>query len=281
MSDILVFGSNGQLGFEICAQAAADGVDRLTCDTTDHDALRTILYARRPKIVFNCTAYNGVDKAEEEIDAAIRINGIAPGVMARYCREIGARFVHFSTDYVFGDGHKSPIDESYSPEPLSAYARSKRMGEEAVMHNHPDAVVVRTTGLYSDRRHNFVHTMLKYGRERGELTVVADQHISPTWVKPLAKTALKLARHDFGGIVHAVSHGGVTWHAFAQRIFELSNVEVKLHATTQAEWGAAARRPFYSVLDNAVLRGLGIDDFEPWDFMLENFLRVNVEESVL
>lgn len=272
MSEILVFGAQGQLGFELCSQTGAAGVDRQTCDTTDFGAVRTILHARRPKLVFNCTAYNAVDKAEEERDQALAINGVAPGLMARYCREIGARFVHFSTDYVFGDGHHRPIDESHLPGPLSAYARSKWMGEQAVMHNNPDAVVIRTTGLYSDRRHNFVHTMLRLGRERGELTVVADQHIAPTWVRPLAAVAIKVARTDYAGVVHAVSHGGVTWHAFAQRIFELANLDVKLHATTQDEWGAAARRPSYSVLDNAVLRTLGIDEFEPWDFMLERFL---------
>lgn len=273
MSEILVFGANGQLGFEICAQTGAHGVDRQTCDTTDSGAVRTVLYARRPKLVFNCTAYNAVDKAEEESDAALQLNGLAPGFMARYCREIGARFVHFSTDYVFGDGHKRPIDEAHAPAPLSAYGRSKRLGEEAVLHNHPDAVVVRTTGLYSDRRHNFVHTMMRLGRERGELTVVADQHIAPTWVRPLARAALAVGQTDYAGVVHAVSHGGVTWHAFAQRIFELAEIDVKLHATTQDEWGAAARRPSYSVLDNAVLRGLGLDTFEPWDLMLEDFLR--------
>ncbi|MEZ4459359.1 MAG: dTDP-4-dehydrorhamnose reductase [bacterium] len=274
MSDeILVFGSNGQLGFEICAQSGAFGIDRATCDVLDHGSLRTILHARRPRVVFNCTAYNAVDKAEEEVDHAVALNGVLPGVMARYCKEVGARFVHFSTDYVFGDGHKRPIDESHQPEPLSAYARSKWMGEQAVMHNHPDSLIIRTTGLYSDRRHNFVHTMLKLGRERGELTVVADQHIAPTWVRPLARVSLKLIERDFGGVVHAVNHGGVTWHGFAQKIFDLSNMQVKVHATTQEEWGAAARRPYYSVLDNAVLRTLGIDEFEPWDFALEQFLK--------
>lgn len=277
--EFLVFGSNGQLGWEICAQSGAVGIDRATCDVRDHGAIKSILSGRRPRVVFNCTAYNAVDKAEDDTDTAIAINGIIPGVLARYCREVGARFVHFSTDYVFGDGHSKPIDESHIPEPLSAYARSKWMGEQAVMHNHPDSLIVRTTGLYSARRSNFVKTMLKLGRERGELTVVDDQYVAPTWVRPLADVSLKLVTRDFGGIVHAVNHGGVTWHGFAQKVFELSDLPVTLHATTQEKWGAVARRPSYSVLDNSVLRGFGLDDFEPWDVALAKFLTQTLPDS--
>ena len=276
---IAVIGANGQLGHEIVRIASERGyqVEKLTrneLDVSNLDAIDEVVSTLDAQTLFNCSAYNLVDNAEEESDIANLVNGLAPARMANAARRAGIRIAHFSTDYVFGHGHIEPIDESHKAHPLSAYGRSKRMGELGVLHAHPDALVIRTTGLYSSRRKNFVTSMLNFARSGRELTVVDDQTISPTWVRPLAAAALDLANTRYAGIVHAVSHGGCSWFELAHKAFELGGVEAKLSPISQEEWGAAAPRPPYSVLDNSVLRALGLDHhFEPWDVALAEFFR--------
>ena len=279
----LVFGARGQLGselLELLAVAKDDviGLTREDVDVSDHAAVRRVIEEHGPTVVFNCTAYNAVDKAEKEMDAALAINALAPASMASACRSVDARFVHFSTDYVFGDGHEVPIDESHSPTPLSAYGRSKRLGEQMALQNHTRSLVIRYTCLYGHLRANFVRTMIKYGSAGKRLQVVNDQFVSPTWVRPLAKVSLALVERELSGVFHAVSHGGCTWYDLAQKTFDLLDIDADLHPTTQEEWGAPARRPTYSVLDNALLRSLNLDGFEDWERSLEAFISEFREE---
>jgi len=230
---IAVIGANGQLGHAIAVRAESLGhsVERVTregLDVSKFDEIQPAFSELKADTIFNCTAYNAVDRAESERDVAIAVNGLAPAVMAVACRRLDRRFVHVSTDYVFGRGHDEPIDESRVPSPLSAYGRSKRMGELETMRSHPDALIVRTTGLYSSRRNNFVSSMLGFAREGRRLTVVNDQWMSPTWVDPLAQVILELSARPISGVVHAVSHGKCSWYDFAAKIFELAEVEAEL-----------------------------------------------------
>ncbi len=269
---ILVLGAQGQLGHALVEQSGGYGLGRAGCDVTHADAIETALETYAPSVVFNASAYNAVDRAETERDEAIALNAIAPGLIARACHARNIRFVHFSTDYVFGHGHTRPIDESHQPHPLSAYGRSKLFGEQLVFQAHPEAIVVRTTGLYSERKNNFVKTMLRLGRERGEVSVVADQFIAPTWVEPLATVALKLAEQRQFGTFHAVSQDGCSWFELARAAFENANLDVVLKPTTQAEWKAPAPRAEYSILDNSRLRILNLHDHLPnWRVMLDAF----------
>lgn len=274
---IAIIGADGQLGYAISREASSQGfeVETLSREQLDVSKLRdieTTLAGLNADHILNCTAYNAVDRAELEPDSANLVNGLAPGVMAAACRRQSRGFVHFSTDYVFGEGHNDPIDESHDPAPLSAYGRSKRMGELRVLDANPDAMVVRTTGLYSGRRRNFVTSMLGYARDGRELTVVNDQWVSPTWVQPLAEVSIELLSHPIAGIIHAVSHGSCTWYELAAKTFELSGVEANLAPISQRDWAADARRPAYSVLDNGVLRAIGLDRFEPWHESLARFI---------
>lgn len=273
----VVFGAQGQLGHELVLALTERGVDvvalgRGDVDVTDRSAVAEALATHTPTWVFNGTAYNAVDLAEQEVDAAFFLNGVIPGQLSAASREVGATFMHFSTDYVFGDGFTSPIDESHSPAPLSSYGRSKHLGERLALQNNARAFVLRCCGLYSERRNNFVRTMLKYGLAGRRLTVVRDQMVSPTWVGPLARFAVDVMEQDVYGTYHAVAGGGCSWFDYAKKIFDVLGVEADLWPIDQKSWGAAARRPAYSVLDNGMARALGIAPLEDWDVALEAFL---------
>ncbi len=247
------------------------GVDIDDCDVTDPDAVRTLFGEGTPSVVYNTAAYNAVDGAETDYEAALALNGVAPGRLAAAARKVGATFVTYSTDYVFGDGHANPIDESQDPAPLSRYGRSKVVGERSALQNNPRTIVVRTTGLYSAVGKNFVKTMVNLGRAGKRLTVVSDQYVSPTWVDPLARASVDLVEHDVAGVYHFTAEGACSWHELAGRIFEILDIPADLHPTTADEWGAAARRPAFSALDSSLVRALGIVP-QRWDDMLETFL---------
>ncbi len=282
---IVVFGAEGQLGWQLAEQARAQGaavvaLGRAQADVTDPAQVRAALEEHQPDVVFNGAAYNAVDRAEEDADAAMRLNGLAPGHIAAACRQSGAAFMHFSTDYVFGHGHTSPIDESYEPAPLSVYGRSKRLGEVMALQNNPRTFVVRCCGLYSARRRNFVRTMIHHALKGTSLTVVSDQIVSPTWVEPLAGVALALSQTETFGVYHAVAHGQCSWYEYASRIFELLELDADLSPVAQADWGAPAPRPAYSSLQNRLLGSLELDAMEPWDVALERFLATHGEAIV-
>lgn len=281
----MVFGAQGQLGHRLVTELAAAGEEvvglgRAEVDVTSRDQVAGALAEHAPDVAFNGAAYNAVDQAESDVDAAMRLNAYAPGVLAAACRDAGAAFVHFSTDYVFGGGHSAPIDESHQPAPLSAYGRSKLLGERAALANNPRAYVVRCCGLYSARRRNFVRTMIHHALKGTPLRVVSDQYVSPTWVAPLARVSIELAKTDLFGTYHAVSHGECSWFEYAGAIFEELGLDADLSPVLQADWGAAAPRPSYSSLDNMMLRQLGLDGFVGWREDLSAFLADHGERII-
>lgn len=274
---ILIFGAHGQLGHQLTQDLRARGehvvaFGREDADITNAAQIDALFAHHQPNRVFNAAAYNAVDKAEEEPDAALAINAFGPAILARAAREHESTLVHFSTDYVFGNGHDAPINESHRPEPLGAYARSKFLGEEYVRLNCPKHHIVRCCGLYSPRRHNFIRTMLRVALAGKPLTVVDDQFVCPTWVAPLSHVAIELSEQTLYGTVHAVSHGHCSWFEYAQAIFEHMGLTPELSGVSQNTWAASAPRPEYSVLDNAMLRLMGLDHFDDWRVMLGAFL---------
>ncbi len=278
MPEVLVIGQNGQLGHELLTQLRAQNIDALgtTREQLDisHPAAISEFIASHAGVraVYNATAYNAVDTAETDQDDAFRINALAPAAIAAACRQINAKFIHFSTDYVYGDGYSDPIDESQPANPCSVYGRSKRQGEILALQNNPETYVIRTCGLYSERRHNFVRTMLRHALKGAPLKVVNDQLVTPTWVRPLAKSAIALAQQPVTGIYHASAHGQCTWFKYAQTIFNTLEISADLTPVSQSTWAAPAKRPTYSVLDNRMLRLLNLDFFDDWHHDLDLFL---------
>ena len=270
--DTVIFGAQGQLGHALAARLPdARAVGRAMCDVTNAAQISAVL-SGGARVVYNATAYNHVDKAEHQADEAFAINGFAPGRLAAAARAVSSRFVHYSTDYVFGDGHLMPIDETQQPAPLSVYGRSKLHGELLARQNNPDTLVIRTTGLYSHHRHNFVKTMINLAVSGRRMTVVSDQRVSPTWAESLADTSVELAEADVVGVYHVTAQGECSWFQLAGRIMEILGITGDLHPVDQVTWGAAARRPAYSALDDAMLRATGIARLGRWDDELERFL---------
>ena len=254
---ILLTGRNGQVGWELERALAplgeVIGTDRSTLDLADPDMVRRVVREAKPEIIVNAAAYTAVDKAESEPELAMRINGLAPGVLAEEAKRLGALLVHYSTDYVF-DGEKStPYVEEDEPNPINEYGRSKLAGERAVADSGCEHLVLRTSWVYSARGSNFLLTMLRLGRQKSNLRVVDDQRGAPTWARSIAHaTAAVLAqpwRTEARDVFHVAASGETTWHGFATEIFRLAGYSTRVESISTAQYPSPARRPKYSVLD--------------------------------
>lgn len=228
-ADILLFGRNGQVGWELRRALSPLGsvvaLDTEDCDLADADAIAGIIRARAPRLIVNAAAYTAVDKAEEEEDAAGRINADAPAVIAAEARRLRAPLIHYSTDYVF-DGRKGrPYVETDRPAPLSVYGRTKREGELAIKASGARAVIFRTSWVFGVHGGNFVKTILRLARERETLRVVSDQVGSPTPAALIADVTAhvlaRLRREGFADgceLFHLAAASPVSWHRFATAI---------------------------------------------------------------
>lgn len=264
---MLLLGAGGQLGSDIMAANAMRprpfDIETLTgadLDVADAQAIPKALAARRYDVLVNCTSLHKTDMVEAQGGLAMAVNAHAPGAMAQAARKQGARFVHISTDYVFGGGaERAPLAENAAPAPLNVYGASKLLGENLAFAAHDDVLVLRAASLFgvrgaSGKGGNFVETMIRLGRERGALSVVNDQIMSPTATADLADWILALlAGGAPAGLYHAVNSGAVSWHDFAAAILQEAGVRARLSPVSSAEFPAAAVRPPYSALNNARL----------------------------
>lgn len=261
---ILITGGDGQLGWELARAFAPIGkifaFDRAGLDLLDPDAIRTRCREIRPSLLLNAGAYTAVDKAESEPELAMRINGEAPGILAEEANRLGVPLIHYSTDYVFDGNATVPYREDDAPAPRSVYGLTKWAGEQAVRAVAKEYLVLRTSWLYSNRRHNFLLTMLRLARERDELRVVADQIGSPTWARPVSETtagcvtaSTSAARISIpSGIYHLAAAGQTSWHGFASAILDgmadVSRRAARVIEIATADYPTPAKRPAYSVL---------------------------------
>ena len=258
---ILLTGSAGQLGREMKRSLAPLGelitCDRRHLDLADPDALQSAVRDLAPTVIVNAAAYTAVDKAETETGMAEAINATAPGILAEEAKRLGARLIHYSTDYVFDGTKASPYLEDDATAPLSAYGHSKRQGELAIAASGARHLILRTSWVYGLHGANFMKTMLRLGRERDELRVVGDQVGAPTWTRHLADaTALILAGHSTAeGLYHLAASGETSWHGYAEAIFAeaqaigLLEKSPKVNRITTAEYPLPASRPANSRLD--------------------------------
>jgi dTDP-4-dehydrorhamnose reductase len=274
---IEVVGSAGQLGRELLRVLAGGhhigvGHDIDHVDIREPASVRSLLGEVGPDVVINCAAWTRVDAAESEPEAARRINAHGPRVLAEECRRRGIRLCHVSTDYVFDGTSIEPLDESAVPRPQSAYGRTKLEGEEAVRSVLSQHQIVRTAWLYGQRGPNFVLTMLRLARERGELRVVADQHGTPTWTGHLAPAIVRLVELGTTGTFHLTNAGSTTWFGFAQAIVEDAALDVPVIPLNTADYPTPAPRPAYSVLDNRAWRELGERPLPAWRAGLRSYL---------
>ncbi len=251
---VMITGSKGQLGQEL-AKLLPDAVltDVDTLDITDLEAVKRFVTENNIDTIVNCAAYTAVDKAEDEVALATKINVTGPENLAKS----GAKVVHVSTDYVFdGCGHR-PYTEDDETKPVSVYGRTKRAGEIAVLNNAETAIVIRTAWLYSPYGNNFVKTMRRLGSERNELNVVCDQIGTPTYAGDLAQAIVQILPQltaDKKGVYHFTNEGVCSWYDFATKIMELSGLPCQVNPIPSSAYPTKATRPFYSVLNKAKIK---------------------------
>jgi dTDP-4-dehydrorhamnose reductase len=257
MTNILVTGSNGQLGSEIKVLEKQFPnynfifTDIEELDLTDASTLKNFVETNNINVCINCAAYTAVDKAEDEQELALLVNAQAVENLALACNNVNARLIHVSTDYVFDGTNNRPYLETDSPSPNSFYGFSKLEGERAVTNNISNFVIIRTSWLYSSFGNNFVKTMMRLGKEREELGVVVDQIGTPTYAADLAKAIMATVESEKSGIYHYSNQGVISWYDFAKTIMRINNIDCKVNAIESKDFPAKANRPFYSVLNKA------------------------------
>lgn len=277
----LLIGADGQLGADLVKIYPADELVPLTIEdlnVCDYEGVRKILGEHAPEVVINTAAYHRVDECEEYPERAMEVNALAVANLARVCKDIDAALVHFSTDYVFDGESSRPYTEEDTPRPQSAYAISKLAGEFYVRYLHEKHFVMRLCGLYGvvgsmEKGTNFVETMLKLAEEGKDISVVSDQTLTPTYTLALAPAIKALVETRRYGLYHMTCEGECSWHEFAAAIFELSGLEANLSPTTSDIYKTPAKRPSYSVLENANLKK--IPDMMPlphWKDALRDYL---------
>jgi dTDP-4-dehydrorhamnose reductase len=253
---------------------ALPGHDEL--DVTDADRVRAYFERFQPDTVIHCAAYTRVDDCETNQESADRINSDGAGIVAQAAAAIGARLVHLSTDYVFAGDARRPyqeIDPPGRPDHLSAYGRSKLLGEQRVRAAYPGALIVRTAWVYGPDGPCFPKTILTLVRERAVLQVVNDQTGAPTYTLDLARAILRLAETDARGIVHVTNSGHCTWHEFACELLRLAGLDVEVIPVTTEQFPRPARRPKYSVLDHSRYVQLTGTPMRPWREAVADYMR--------
>ena len=261
---ILLTGRGGQVGSELQAVLhPAMATDHATLDLTDAAAIRRVVREANADVIVNAAAYTAVDKAESEPELAMRINCVAPGVLAEEAKRAGALLVHYSTDYIFDGSKRTPYVEDDLPNPLSVYGRTKLEGDARIRASGCRHLIVRTAWVYG-RGGNFVRALLRQAEKGGALRVVNDQFGAPTWARDIARITTELLSRRAEGIYHVSAAGSASWYEVALEILRLASLSVEVRAVSTAEYGAKAPRPRYSVLDNGKLRASGIAPIGDW-----------------
>jgi dTDP-4-dehydrorhamnose reductase len=277
---VLVTGANGQVGSEMRA-LAGDHPDlrfvflsRSDMPIDQVEGMRRVFDAVRPAWCVNCAAYTAVDRAETEQDMAYLVNAEAPGLLAALCHERQVRFLHLSTDYVFDGSGRTPYKEEDAPGTINVYGASKLAGELQVRKLNEDAVIVRTSWVYSEFGRNFVKTMLNLMKDRELVKVVNDQWGSPTYAADLAEAIMGIVKSDTWapGIFHFCNEGVITWYELACAIRDLSGSGCRVEPIPTKEFPTPAARPSYSVLDTRKIREVYGIAVRPWKESLRRCL---------
>ena len=284
---LLITGAYGQLGNEM--RVALERYPHLesiftdvdTLDITDKNAVDAFVALHQPNVLINCAAYTAVDKAEDDLALCYKINCDAVRNLGEVAQAHSMMVIHVSTDYVFdGTGH-IPYTEDMAVSPTNVYGKSKLAGERELRKECPEAIIIRTSWLYSGFGNNFVKTMLKLGNERSQLKVIFDQIGTPTYAADLADAMLQII--DSGkfvpGIYHFSNEGVCSWYDFTKMIFKLANVECEVLPIESKDYAVRTPRPHYSVLNKSKLKSTYNQTIPYWMDGLERCLHVLLSES--
>lgn len=278
----IVLGSAGQLGVELCRELekrnwTVQRFARQDLDIADAAQVDAAIDAATPDVVLNSAAYNLVDVAETEPLAAYQVNALAVRNLALACRRIGARLVHYSTDYVFDGTKGDAYVEADATHPVGAYGVSKLAGELYARAYLDNVLILRTSGVFGPGgmftpRGNFLELMLRLAREGKPIRVVNDFVASPTYAPAMAARTVDAIEKDLHGIYHLGGGEAISWFDYAATIFQLANVSPSLEPTTENEYRTVARRPKYCVLSNSKLEAAGIAPMPPLRKAIEEYL---------
>src|SRR5580693_2156618 len=279
----LVFGCRGQLGIELVTVLTergyqVTGIDRSQVDISDSAQVEQAFAREDPAIVINAAAYNHVDVAEKEPAPAMVANGLAVRNLAMCCRQFDARFVHFSTDYVFDGTAGRAYAEEDATHPLGAYAVSKLAGELYAQAYLDNPLIIRTSGVFGPgglktARGNFIELMLRLAASKQPIRVVDDHVASPTYAPLLAARSADLVEGKQHGLFHVGGGTAISWFDFASTIFRVAGVQPELRRTNEREYRTAARRPKFSALSNAKMEASGIEPMPPLESAIEMYLK--------
>lgn len=279
---VLVTGARGMLGSVLVADLQGNhdvtGVDTQDFDITCQAGVEKVCHELRPEFVFHLAAYTDVDGCEKDSARAHEVNSLGTRNVAEACAEIGATLLYVSTDYVFSGRKKGPYREDDCPDPQSAYGLSKLRGEQYVQAGVAKHFIVRTSWLYGPYGKNFVATILKLAKERGELRVVSDQRGSPTYTRHLAGMLVRFLGTSSYGVFHATGSGDCSWFEFAQTIVRAAGwPQVRVKPISSGELARPARRPENSVLENRRLTECNLGALPRWEQGLDEYLRETEE----
>jgi len=287
MSKIIVLGASGQLGQCLKHVSAEMDITNIAFpDETEGNILNTetlkqLFEKHQPKYCINCAAYTAVDKAEDELELARKINKTGVANIAALCKEYDTALIQISTDFIFTGNSPHPLIETDPTEPISVYGLTKLEGEQVIFPLTEKYFILRTSWLYSEYANNFVKTMLKLGKERDELKIIADQVGSPTYAIDLASAVLQIIESGSNayGIYHYSNEGVTSWYDFAQGIFDISKTEVKTFPIRTAEYPTKAMRPAYSVMDKAKIKKTFGIEIPYWRHSLEKCIAALAKQN--
>lgn len=275
---VLVTGTRGQLGYDVVERLKElniehMGVDKEEFDLTDEKETKEFIKSYKPEVVVHCAAYTAVDRAEDEKELCYAVNVLGTKYVAGACKEIDAKMVYISTDYVFDGEKEEPYEVDDEPNPINYYGLTKYLGEREVQNILEKYFIVRISWVFGKNGSNFVKTMLRLGQGRKELRVVCDQVGSPTYTYDLAKLLCEMIQTDKYGIYHATNEGYCSWYEFACEIFKVAGMDVKVTPIKSDEYPTKAKRPANSRLSKKRLELMGFNLLPHWRDALKRYIK--------
>lgn len=280
---VLVTGYTGQLGYDVVREGKKrgiimQGIGRRDLDITNEAEVYQYVQKTNPDVIIHCAAYTAVDKAEDDKETCWNVNVLGTKFITKAAKNVNAKLVYISTDYVFDGKGEDPFKEIDKPDPVGYYGLTKYEGEKVVRNFLEEHFIVRISWVFGINGHNFIKTMLRLSENRDELNVVGDQYGSPTYTFDLARLLIDMIQTEKYGLYHASNEGFCTWAEFAFEIFQLANKDVLVNSISTEEYPTRAVRPKNSRMSKQKLVDNGFEPLPKWQDALQHYLNELAQE---